>query len=101
MAHNLYHLVDDVDAALAAAHRVLKPNGVFITKTPCLGEMNPFMRNIVLPVMRRFYGVPTLHTFTIEKFKQAIMDAGFKIEEVEFHGTKGKDSRPFIVARAK
>ncbi len=101
MAHNLYHLVDDVDAALAAAHRVLKPNGVFITKTPCLGEMNPLMRNIVLPVMRRFYGVPTLHTFTIEAFKQAILDAGFKIEAVEFHGTKGKDNRPFIVARAK
>lgn len=101
MAHNLYHLVTDVDKALRAAHRVVKKNGVFITKTPCLGEMNAPMRKIVLPVMRRFYGVPVLHTFTINEFKDAIERAGFAIEEVEFHGTKGKDNRPFIVARAK
>lgn len=100
MAHNLYHLVTDVDAALTAAHRVTQKNGLFITKTPCLGEMNPVMRHIVLPIMRRFYGVPVLHTFSIDEYKAAITRAGFEIEEVEFHGTKGKDNRPFIVARA-
>ena len=101
MAHNLIHLVTDVDGALAAAKRVLKKDGIFISKTPCLGEMNALMRNIVLPIMRRFYGVPTLHTFSIEEYKDAIVRAGFEIEEVEFHGTKGKDNRPFIVARAR
>lgn len=100
MAHNLYHLVTDVDDALAAAHRVVKKNGIFISKTPCLGEMNSVMRNMVLPIMRRFFGVPTLHTFSIDEHKAAIMRAGFEIEEVEYHGTKDKDTRPFIVARA-
>ncbi len=50
--------------------------------------------------MRRLYGVAALHTFTIEEYKSAIMRAGFDIEEVEYHGTEGKDNRPFIVARA-
>ncbi|MEM8539734.1 MAG: class I SAM-dependent methyltransferase [Pseudomonadota bacterium] len=100
MAHNLLHLVTDIDDALKAAKRVVKKNGFLISKNPCLGEMNPLMKNIVLPIMRRFYGIPVLHTFTIEEHKEAIIRAGFTIEEVEFHGTKGKDYRPFIVARA-
>ncbi|MEL6436263.1 MAG: class I SAM-dependent methyltransferase [Pseudomonadota bacterium] len=99
MGHNLYHLVDDVDAALAEAHRVTKPGGIFITKTPCLGEMNAFLRNVVMPVMKRFYGVAALQMFTTRDLKAALTRAGFEIMAVEFHGTKGKDTRPFIVAR--
>ncbi|MEL6201990.1 MAG: class I SAM-dependent methyltransferase [Pseudomonadota bacterium] len=99
MSHNLYHLVDDVDAALAEAHRVTKPGGIFITKTPCLGEMNVVMRRLVLPVMTRFYGLGNVQMFTLGEWENSLKQAGFIIEAVEFHGTAGKDTRPFIVCR--
>lgn len=99
MAHNLLHLVGDTEQSLAAAHRVLKPGGFFISKTPCLGEMNALMRFAILPVMKRIYSVPKLNTFTMDSLEEAHVNAGFKIEAIEFHGTKGKDTRPFIVAR--
>ncbi len=37
-------------AVLAEAHRLLKPGGLFISKTPCLKEMNPLIR-LAIPVM--------------------------------------------------
>lgn len=99
MSHNLFHLVGDLDAALAAAHRVLKKGGLFISKTPCLADMNPGMRFVVLPVMKMFYRVPHLGMFSAEQFRSSITKAGFDITDVEYHGTKGKDIRPFIIAR--
>ncbi|MEM1375885.1 MAG: class I SAM-dependent methyltransferase [Pseudomonadota bacterium] len=99
MGHNIFHLVEDLDAALTEAHRIIKSGGVFITKTPCLGEMNPIMRKAIVPLMQWWFGIATVHKFTIRKFQSALEDADFRVEAVEFHGTKGKDTRPFIVAR--
>ncbi|MEN0000945.1 MAG: methyltransferase domain-containing protein [Pseudomonadota bacterium] len=99
MAHNLYHLVEDVDAALREAHRILKPGGVFITKTPALGDMNPFIKWVVLPVMQRIYGITTLHKFTKDEWQQALARAGFTIDAVEYHDKGGENGRAFIVAR--
>lgn len=98
MAHNLLHLVDDLAMALKATHRVVKPGGIFITKTPCLGNMNFLMRKAVLPIMTRFYGIGTVNMFTVDQLEKAISQAGFSIEHTEFHASKGRDTRPFIVA---
>lgn len=98
MGHNLYHLVDDVDGALVEAARVIRRDGLFITKTPCLGDMNIAMRTFVLPVMRRWFGIPVLQIFTVKDWQAAIERAGFRIETAAFHDSKGR-TRPFIVAR--
>ncbi len=100
MGHNIYHLVDDVDLALVEARRVLKKEGVFITKTPCLGEMNVLMRKLVLPIMLRLYGMKLVHMFRKDDFLTQLKNAGFKVESVEDHGVKDKSIRPFIVAVA-
>ena len=41
---NVLHLVAAREAALRGVHRLLKPGGLFISKTPCLKEMNPVVR---------------------------------------------------------
>ncbi len=52
LAFNVLHLLDDLDAATARCARVLRPGGLFITKTACLGEMNPLIPGLAVPLMR-------------------------------------------------
>jgi ubiquinone/menaquinone biosynthesis C-methylase UbiE len=99
MAHNVLHLVPDLGATLAHLRHLLRPGGLLIAKTPCLGDMNPLIRWVMLPAMRAVGKAPHVATFDAKTLEKAISDAGFAIETVEFHGTKGRDARPFVVAR--
>ena len=98
LGFNVLHLVAARDAALRGVHRVLKPGGVFVSKTPCLAEMNPAIR-LMVPLMQAIGKAPYVAFFSAEQLERAIVDAGFEIIERARHGTKGKDTRPFIVAR--
>ena len=98
LGFNVLHLVAARDAALRGVHRVLKPGGLFIYKTPCLAEMNPAIR-LLVPLMQAFGRAPYVAFFSAEELERTIVDAGFEIIERARHGTKGKDTRPFIVAR--
>jgi SAM-dependent methyltransferase len=99
MAFNILHLVPDLDAALVRLRASLKPGGLLITKTACLGDMNPLIR-FAIPFMRLIGKAPgTVWCFTAGELRAAIERAGFEIVCDERHGTKGKDFRPYIVAR--
>jgi len=97
-AFNLWHLVTDRASALAEVHRVLKPDGVFISKTPCLAEMNPLIR-LAVPVMQLIGKAPYVATFSATELEREIEAAGFAIVERARHGSGRKDARIFIVAR--
>ncbi|UPT62369.1 MAG: class I SAM-dependent methyltransferase [Hyphomonadaceae bacterium JAD_PAG50586_4] len=98
LGFNVLHLVAARDAALRGVHRALKPGGVFVSKTPCLSEMNPAIR-LLVPLMQAFGKAPYVAFFSADQLERAIVDAGFEIIEHARHATKGKDVRPFIVAR--
>ncbi len=99
LAFNLLHLVSDLDAALTAAVDALAPGGLFIAKTPCLSEMNWLVPKVLLPLMRWVGKAPDVLCFAESQLKTAMTNHGLEILAVERHGTKGKDIRPFIVAR--
>jgi ubiquinone/menaquinone biosynthesis C-methylase UbiE len=98
MAFNLLHLVENRDVAYRGVHRLLKQGGLFITKTPCLKEMNPIFRPLV-PIMRAFGQAPYVAFFNAAELEEEIATAGFEIIERARHASRGKDARPFIVAR--
>ena len=98
LAFNLWHLVADRASALAHVHRVLKPGGVFVSKTPCLAEMNPLIR-LAVPVMQFFGKAPYVAIFSAPALEREIEAAGFAIVERARHGSGRKDARIFIVAR--
>lgn len=98
LAFNLLHLVAGRAAALAHVHRVLKPGGLFISKTPCLREMNPLIRAVV-PVMQLVGKAPYVDFFTAGNLENEIAAAGFAIVERARHGSGRKDARIFVVAR--
>lgn len=99
LAFNLLHLVGDLDRALALATQALRPGGLLISKTPCIGEMNPLIPWLALPLMRAIGKAPPVLCFDADALQSAIARQGLDIVAVERHGTRGKDTRVFIVAR--
>ncbi len=99
LAFNVLHLVSDLDLALDSITRALTPGGSLICKTACLYEMNPLVPWVMLPLMRLVGKAPPVQCFTRSALQAAICRHGLSIETVEHHATKGKDWRPFIVAR--
>jgi len=98
LGFNVLHMFDNVPAELARIRSLLKPGGLFISKTPCVGDMNPLVR-LVVPIMQFFGKAPCVNFFTAAELERDIRAAGFEIGEKGLHGTKGKDIRPFIVAK--
>ena len=99
LAFNVMHLIADRPSVLRQANRVLKPGGLFISKTPCLSEMNPLLR-LAVP-MARFVGkAPHVSFFTAVEIQREIESAGFEIIDRARHGSGRKDARIFVVARA-
>jgi ubiquinone/menaquinone biosynthesis C-methylase UbiE len=93
------HLVRDLPATLRQIHALLADDGVFISKTPCVGEMNPLIPMLLLPAMRAIGKAPHASVFRAAELEQQIKAPGFDIDAVEKHATKGNDYRPYIVAR--
>lgn len=99
LAFNVLHLMSDLPHALCSALDALKPGGLFISKTPCIAEMNPLISKLAVPLMRAFGKAPHVLCFNAAQLQAALTQQGLEIVSVERHGSKGKDARPFIVAR--
>lgn len=98
LGFNVLHLVEARDAALRNLYRVLKPGGLFISKTPCLAQMGLPVR-LVVPVMQAIGKAPFVAFFSDAELEREIIAANFEIVERARHGSRGKDPRPFLVAR--
>jgi ubiquinone/menaquinone biosynthesis C-methylase UbiE len=101
LGFNYLHLVRDLPGTLRRIHALLAAEGLFISKTPCVGEMNAFIRSALLPAMQAIGRAPYVSAFRATELNQKIGAAGFDIVAVESHSTKDKGRRPYIVARKK
>jgi ubiquinone/menaquinone biosynthesis C-methylase UbiE len=101
LGFNYLHLVRDVPGTLRSIHALLAPEGLFISKTPCLGDMNPLIRLALLPAMRAIGKAPHVSVFRAAELDQLLRDAGFNILATENHATTGGSSRPYIVAHKR
>lgn len=98
LAFNLLHLLPARASAVARVHRLLKPGGLFITKTPCLTEMNLFIR-LAVPLMQIVGKAPHVGFFFAGELESEIEASGFTIVERARHGSGRNDPRIFVVAR--
>ena len=98
LGFNYLHLAGNLPTVLGHIRTLLAPGGVFVSKTPCVGDMNPLIR-LAIPLMRLVGKAPSVTTFSAASLEGAICAAGFAILANERHGSKKRDTRPFIVAR--
>lgn len=98
LAFNTLHLLPDLAGSLARLLESLQPGGLFISKTACVGEMNPLVPWLALPLARLLGKAPPVRVFKGDALVAALERQGLRIEAVERHGTRGRDIRLFVVA---
>jgi ubiquinone/menaquinone biosynthesis C-methylase UbiE len=97
LAFNFLQLMADLPAALEAVARRVKPGGVFVSKSVCLGEKGWMPARVLIGALR-FAGVaPPLRFLEIDALDRAVREAGFEIVETGVFPER-PPSR-FIVAR--
>lgn len=90
----------DLPGTLRNIHALLDAKSLFISKTPCVGEMNPLIR-LAVPVMRAIGKAPYAGIFGMAELTAFVSEAGFDVLASEIHATNRNDSRPYIVARKR
>ncbi|MBT8409177.1 MAG: class I SAM-dependent methyltransferase [Alphaproteobacteria bacterium] len=109
LAFNVLHLIEDQPEALERIRSLLKPGGLFISKTICrpdrgsgFGRQNLkfwLMMRLALPLMQLFGKAPYVRVGRIAELDHLVTGSGFKIIETGNHPAS-PPSR-YIVARKR
>jgi ubiquinone/menaquinone biosynthesis C-methylase UbiE len=94
LALSLLHLLEDRQAAIAQIHEMLRPGGIFVSNTVCLGDNMRWFR-FVAPIGRWLGVFPLLRIFTGSELEAGVRGAGFEIE----HAWQPDKAVVFIIAR--
>jgi len=95
LVFHVLHLLQDERIALRRMHKLLKPGGVLISATPCVGE-KIFLRSILYCVGRVGL-VPHIRSFKLNQLVNTMEEGDFSI--VEKDCLKKSSQEYFIVAR--
>jgi ubiquinone/menaquinone biosynthesis C-methylase UbiE len=94
---SLLHLLDNKEAAIAKIHAMLKPGGIFVSSTACLGDTMKWFK-IVAPIGHFFGVIPMVKIFTVQELVDSITNGGFAVD-YQWQPAPGK--AVFIVAKKK
>jgi len=92
---SILHLLDNRDEVIAKVHRSLRPGGLFVSSTTCIGDDMKIL-GLVAPLGRALGLLPVINVMTRDELRRALTGAGFSIEH---DWQPGKGKAVFIVAR--
>lgn len=92
---SILHLVDDKEAIISKVHKMLRPGGLFVTSTTCLGDTMKFFK-LIAPIGRALGLLPLVKVFTRKELEDSLTNAGFAID---YDWQPGKNKAVFIVAK--
>lgn len=95
LALSLLHLLDNKEDLIAMVHKILKPGGVFVSSTACIGDSMKFFKAIA-PIGKALGLMPTVKVFTGKELEDSLTNAGF---EIDYRWQPGKGKALFIVAK--
>ncbi len=98
LAFNLLHLLPDLSGDLAAIHEMVKPGGLFISKSACLSGRGLHLR-LLLGALRLLGKAPHIRFLRADALEDTIRAAGFEI--IETHRFPGVAAARFIVAHRR
>ncbi|NIM94509.1 MAG: methyltransferase domain-containing protein [Anaerolineales bacterium] len=96
LAFNILHLLEDTHIILQRINKLLRPGGILISATPCLGEKNAFI-GVFISLLSRIGIFPYLKILKISELEDLIVSGNFQIVVAE-NIDPGPPSH-FIVAR--
>jgi len=92
---SILHLLRDKEAAIARVYQMLKPGGIFVTSTVCIGDTMSWFK-LIAPI-GRFLGIfPFVQVLTAQALADSLIQAGFELD-YQWQPSKGK--AVFIVAK--
>lgn len=92
---SILHLLENKEDVIAKVHRMLRPGGIFVTSTACIGDTMKFFKFIAS--IGSFLGlIPLVQVFTTKELKDSLTNAGFMID---YEWQPGKGKAVFIVAK--
>jgi ubiquinone/menaquinone biosynthesis C-methylase UbiE len=92
---SILHLVNDKEAIISKVHKMLKPGGLFVTSTACLGDTMKFFK-LIAPVGRVLGLLPLVKVFTRTELEDSLTNAGF---DIDYNWQPAKGKAVFIVAK--
>ena len=96
---NILHLLENKEKIIAKVYKMLKPGGIFVTSTVCLGDKMKWFK-IIAPIGRFFGLMPLVKVFTTKELLDSLIDTGFAID---YHwqpsNSQGVFKGIFIVAK--
>jgi 2-polyprenyl-3-methyl-5-hydroxy-6-metoxy-1,4-benzoquinol methylase len=94
-AFNILHLVEETPKVIQRINELLKPGGVFISTTPCLGEKRSFL-GFILSLLSKTRLVPKISMLTTSVLEDLVISGNFQIIEAET-----QEQSLFITAKKK
>jgi ubiquinone/menaquinone biosynthesis C-methylase UbiE len=86
---NVIHLLPDRQAVIAEVVRILKPGGIFVSSTVCLGHSYLRFIKLAAPLGKLLGLMPDVFVLTETELASEVTNAGFVIERQWHHGKKG------------
>ena len=94
-AHSVLHLLPDPASTIAKVHGALRPGGLFVSSTTCLGAA--WWLRPIAAVGKALGKMPTLSWFNENQLREMLTIQGFEI--IEDWQPKGSMKAVFLVAR--
>lgn len=98
MAFYVLHFFEDIDLLFKRIHDLLKPDGLFISETACLGEKKLTGRLVRLAGQLGF--LPKINLLTTRQLEQALEKSGFiLVNKTKF--SSNSDAEFLLIAKKK
>ena len=92
---SILHLLKDKETAIALVYQMLKPGGIFVTSTACMGDTMSWFK-LIAPIGRLFRVFPFVAVFMTQELETSLTGAGF---ELDYQWQPGKGKAVFMVAK--